>query len=162
MKLQLTKDKTIDIKLPFGGGTKSALDITGIELFAPSETDCPAVRLVHRKKAWHVAATGFVKAPGGELPMRWEDTPHQPVWEMPREFSSPHAALAVNSTMATFAQSTADAIVLEMMAGIAAQDGKAAAGDKATSDGKRRFGIKREQQAQQPQKPAAKPTPFLP
>ena len=157
MKLQLTKDKTIDIKLPFGGGTKSALDITGIELFAPSETDCPAVRLVYRKKAWHVAATGFVNAPNGELPMCWEDTPHQPVWEMPREFTSPHAALAANSTMATFAQSTADAIVLDMMAGISAQDGKTAAGDKTPSDGIRRFGIKREQQAPQQQKPAAKP-----
>ncbi len=157
MKLQLTKDKTIDINLPFGGSAKSALDITGIELFSPAEVDCPAVRLVHRKKSWHVATAGFVKAPNGELPMRWEDTPHQPIWEMPHEFTSPHAALAVNSTMATFAQSTADAIVLDMMAGISAQDSKTVAGDKTSSDGKRRFGIKREQQAQQPQKPSAKP-----
>ena len=87
--------------------------------------------------------------------MRWEDTPHQPVWEMPHEFTSPHAALAVNSPMATFAQSTADAVVQDMMAGLAAQDEKSTTGDKSQSDGKRRFGIKREQSSLPAKKPSA-------
>ena len=133
--MQLTKDKTIEIKFP-SGGTKSVRDITGIELFATGETECPTIRLVYKKKAWHIAASGFTKPPNGELPMRWEDTPHQPVWEMPHEFTSPHAALAVNSPMATFAQSTADAVVQDMMAGLAAQDEKSTTGDKSQSDGK--------------------------
>ena len=150
MKLQLTKDKTIEIKLPSGGGSKSARDITGVELFAPGETECPAIRLIRKRKGWHVAATGFVKPPEGELPMRWEDTPHQPTWEMPREFLSPHAAIVVNSPMATFTQSTADAVVQDMTAGLASQDIKAAS-DK-PADGKKRFGIKRDQSVSQPQK----------
>ena len=157
MKLQLTKDKTIEIKFPSGGGARSAADITGIELFAPGETDCPAVRLIRKKKGWHIAATGFVKPPDGELPMRWEDTPHQPIWEMPREFTSPHAALAANSPMATFAQSTADAVVQDMMSGLPAQDIKSALSEKTSLDGKKRFGIKRDQPAAQPQKPATTP-----
>ena len=157
MKLQLTKDKTIEIKFPSGGGAKSAGDITGIELFAPGETGCPAVRLIRKKKGWHIAATGFVKPPNGELPMRWEDTPHQPIWEMPREFTSPHAALAANSPMATFAQSTADAVVQDMMSGLPAQDIKSALSEKTSLDGKKRFGIKRDQPAAQPQKPATTP-----
>ena len=157
MKLQLTKDKTIEIKFPSGGGAKSAGDITGIELFAPGETGCPAVRLIRKKKGWHIAATGFVKPPDGELPMRWEDTPHQPIWEMPREFTSPHAALAANSPMATFAQSTADAVVQDMMSGLPAQDIKSALSEKTSLDGKKRFGIKRDQPAAQPQKPATTP-----
>ena len=154
--MQLTKDKTIEIKFP-SGGAKSVSDITGIEMFAPGETECPAVRLVRRRKAWNIAATGFVKVPDGELPVRWEDTPHQPSWEMPREFFSPHAAIAVNSPMATFAQSTSDAIVQDMMAGLAAQDIKTAEEDKSQSAGKRRFGIKRDQSAQPAQKPTAAP-----
>ena len=157
MKLQLTKDKTIEIKFPSGGGARSAGDITGIELFAPGETGCPAVRLLRKKKGWHIAATGFVKPPDGELPMRWEDTPHQPIWEMPREFTSPHAALAANSPMATFAQSTADAVVQDMMSGLPAQDIKSALSEKTSLDGKKRFGIKRDQPAAQPQKPATTP-----
>ena len=152
--MQLTKDKTIEINLPFGDGQTSAHDITSVELFAAGETDCPTIRLIRKKKGWHVAAAGFVKPPKGELPMRWEDTPHQPTWEMPREFLSPHAALAVNSPMATFAQSTADAVVQDMMAGLTAQDINSAAGDK-PSDGKKRFGLKRENPAPKPQKATA-------
>ena len=159
MKLQLTKDKTIEIKFP-SGGAKSVSDITGVELSSPREGECPAIRLVHRKKAWHVAASGFVKPPDGELPMRWEDTPHQPTWEFPRDFASPHAALAINSPMATFAQSTADAVIQDMTTGLAAQqDDRLPGGDKSSSDGKRRFGIKREQSTQPAPKPAAKQEP---
>ena len=157
MKLQLTKDKTIEIKFPSGGGAKSAGDITGIELFAPGETGCPAVRLIRKKKGWHIAATGIIKSPARDLPIPSEDTPHQPIWEMPREFTSPHAALAANSPMATFAQSTADAVVQDMMSGLPAQDIKSALSEKTSLDGKKRFGIKRDQPAAQPQKPATTP-----
>ena len=152
MKLQLTKDKTIEINLPglSGGGAKSASDITGVEMFSPYFESCPAVRLVYRKKAWHIAAAAMLAGPKGELPERWEDTPHQPVWELPREFVSPHAALAVNSAMGSFSQSTSDAILQEMASGLAAAE---AAAEASADPGARRFGIKRAAA------PAAKPTP---
>lgn len=142
VKLQLTKDKTIEINLPgfSGGGAKSANDITGVEMFSPYLEACPAVRLVYRKKAWHLTAAAMLGGPKGELPERWEDTPHQPVWELPREFVSPHAALAVNSAMGSFSQSTADAILQEMASGLAAAESAASA---SADPGSRRFGIKR-------------------
>ncbi len=154
VKLQLTKDKTIDISLP-SGGAKSVSDITGVELFPPDSGDFPAVRLVYRKKAWHVAAAGTVKAPNGELPTRWEDTPHQPTWELPRAFQSPRAALAVNSEMGSFSQTTADAVVQEMMTSGQTASPQPAA-EKSSPDGKRRFGVRRDASApkQEPAKSA--------
>ena len=142
MKLQLTKDTTIDVNIPglSGGGAKSARDITGVEMFSPDNAACPAVRLVYRKKAWHLAAAAMVEGPKGELPECWEDTPHQPAWELPHEFLSPHAALAVNSAMGSFSQSTPDAVLQEMASGLVATQAPAEA---AADPGKRRFGLKR-------------------
>ena len=67
VKLQLTKTKTIEINFPGGGRSKSAVDITGIEMFSPDCQGCPAVRIVNRKKAWHLVAADVVKDPNGEL-----------------------------------------------------------------------------------------------
>ena len=49
VKLQLTKDKTVEIRLPGGGGSKSATDIAGVEMFSPDCDGCPAVRLIKKK-----------------------------------------------------------------------------------------------------------------
>ncbi|MBR1922082.1 MAG: hypothetical protein IJ829_08840 [Kiritimatiellae bacterium] len=139
----MTKTKTIEFALP-GGGAKSASDIVGVELFAPGFDDCAAVRLAYRKKAWHLVAAGAVKGPKGELPERWEDTPHQPTWELPHDYTSPHAALAVHSPMGQFSQSTPDAVVQEMMNGLGALP---TPGSPARESGKKRFGIRRDASA---------------
>ncbi len=142
VKLQLTKTKTIEFSLPSRSGNKSATDITGVEMFSPDYEGCRAVRLVYRKKAWHIVAADLITAPNGVLPERWEDTPHQPTWELPRAFQSPHAALAVNSAMSTFSQSTADAIVQDMMSGL---DSSAISNTAPQADtGKKRFALKKE------------------
>ena len=159
VKLQLTKDKTVEIRLPGGGGSNSATDIAGVEMFSPDCDGCPAVRLIKKKKAWHLVAADVVKDPNGTLPSCWEETPHQPVWELPRAFQAPHAALAVNSSMGTFSQSTADAIVQDMMSGL-----DAAKAAPAASSGSKKFGIKRESQPAAPRTatksdaPARRPT----
>lgn len=140
MKLQLTKDKTIEVNIPgLGGGGKgkSSTDIVGVELFSSCEDGCPAVRLLRKKNSWRLAAFGYAKPPEGDLPERWEDTPHQPVWEMPREFQAPSAAIAVNSDMSSFGQASAEAIVQEMVHGPVHTEG--AAQEPAA---KKRFGIK--------------------
>lgn len=156
MKIQLTKDKAIDISIPgLGGGGKgkvSKADLVGVELFLDDEEGCPAVRLIRRKNAWHLAAFGYVKAPDGELPQRWEDTPKQPTWELPREFQAPVAAIAVNSDMGSFGQASADAIVQEMIHGTVHTDAPAS-----SDSGKKRFGIKRAPGASAPK--AADPQP---
>lgn len=92
--------------------------MTGVELFSDESRGAPAVRLMRKKDGWHIAAAGFVPPPNGDLPQCWEDTPHQPVWEMPRDFQSPSAAIAVNSSMSSFGQASAEAIVKEMAQGI--------------------------------------------
>ena len=161
MKLQLTKTKTIEIKFPSGGGgaRNSASDITGIEfpLTVGTEGKCPAVRLTFKKKKWHVTAAEFISTPDGDMPERWEDTPKQPRWELPGHFLSPHAAIAVNSTMSSFSQGTADAIVQEMSRGIVATDTPALP-DKSAS---KRFGIRRDH-APAPVPAAEKPAQSAP
>lgn len=144
MKIQLTKDKAIELNIPGlggggGAGKKSKADITGVELFSGCEEGCPALRLIRKKNVWHLAAFGHVKAPDGEMPERWEDTPKQPHWELPHEFQSPGAAIAVNSTMGFFGQASADAIIQEMIHGPVQTEAPAAAADPS----KKRFGIKR-------------------
>ena len=59
-----------------------------------------------------------MQPPEGELPIRWESVSHQPVWKLPKEFQAPTAALAVNSTMSSFGQASAEAILKEMAQGL--------------------------------------------
>jgi len=117
--------------------------MTGVELFSAGAEGCRAVRIVYKKKVWHLSAADVIKAPNGELPTCWEDTPHQPTWDMPHAFQAPHAAIAVNSAMGSFAQSTPDAVVQDMMAGLDAAHSAASNATKA-EPGKKRFGIKRD------------------
>ena len=116
MKLQLTKDKAIELSLPnFGGGkAKGLADVTGVDLTAGDPRGCPAVRLARKKNAIQLLAVGFVPPPDGSLPTKWEETPKQPTWSMPPEFQAPHCAIAVSSSDMFIRQTTEDAIMADL------------------------------------------------
>lgn len=120
MKIQLTKSKTIEIDLfrKAKGASRTKVDMIGVELCSGEARGAPAVRICRKKDGWHLISLGFVNPPDGELPTRWEDVPHQPVWELPRDFQAPSAALAINSTMSSFGQASAEAILREMAQGV--------------------------------------------
>lgn len=123
VKIQLTKTKTIEIGFPSRakGGKRSKIDMVGVELCSGERRGAPAVRVARKKDGWHLAAAGFVPPPNGELPTKWEDVTHQPVWELPREFQAPSAAIAVESEMSSFGQASPEAIIREMAQGIDAR-----------------------------------------
>ena len=118
VKLQLTKNKTIEIGGKGRGAARFNADMTGVELFSGESRGAPAIRITHKKDGWHLLAAGFVPPPNGDLPQRWEDMPHQPTWELPKDYQSPSAAIAVNSEMSSFGQASAEAIVREMAQGL--------------------------------------------
>ena len=144
MKLQLTKTKTIELSFGKGKGdakrAKSA-DIVGVELFSGDARGVPAVRVMRKKSIWHISAAGFVKEPAGELPVKWEDVSHRSTWELPAAFQAPHAAIAANSNMALFSQSTADTIQQDIARGIPAGEATAPA-----DPGKKRLSLRRGEQ----------------
>jgi len=147
VKVQLTKDRTIDVSLPFGGKKGRKTDVTGVELYSLEPDGCPAVRVYQKRGEWRVGAAGFVPSPAGAMPECWDDIAKQPSWELPRQFQAPGAAIAVNSPDALFGQASPDAIVQEMIAGLRAP----AASHSAPSDaGKKRLGIKRAPSAAKP------------
>lgn len=146
VKLQLTKSKSVEIALPAllggksgGDRTSGRKDLTGVELFGRAVRGWPAVRLYRKKGAWHLGAAGYVQPVDGELPVQWEDVSKQPTWSLPRDFQAPDAALAANTTMGVFGQSSPEAILLEMANGIGPADTAAAA----PAAEKKRFGLKR-------------------
>ena len=140
MKIQLTKTKTIELNIGGKGGVKrSRVDLTGAELFSGDAGGCPAVRISRKRDQWILNAVGRIPAPDGELPERWEDTPRQPLWELPHEFQAPGAALAVHSAAGSFGQASADAIIQEMMHGGSATEPAALPSES----GRRRLGLKR-------------------
>ncbi|MBO7683581.1 MAG: hypothetical protein J6T51_02520 [Kiritimatiellae bacterium] len=160
MKLQLTKTKTIELSLGKrgGGGRSTAFDVVGVELFGGDGRGVPAVRLAYRKSEWRLMAADFLKGPSGELPEKWEEVSHRSTWELPSAFQAPHAAIAVNSRQAIFSQATPDTVVQDMMHGIPTGGEEAAA-----APGKRKFGIRRNEQPQPQAKPAdAKSAPKFP
>ena len=117
MKLQLTKTKTIEIDFSrFGGGRKALSDVTGVVLNTGDARGCPAVRLVHKKSGWHVAAAGFVSAPVDSFPTSWEEANKaQVTWSLPVPFQAPNAALAVQSPNMFTRQTTADALTTDLV-----------------------------------------------
>ena len=148
MKMQLSKTETSEGR---GRAKRSAsVDLTAAELFSGEPRGCPAIRLCRRKEAWAVQAVGFVSPPEGELPTRWEDMPHQPRWELPPEFQSPHAALVVNSPLAAFAQATADTIAQDMARGLPAE-----MESRTSVQSKRRIGLRRPEAAKKQEPPAS-------
>lgn len=159
MKIQLTRDKTIELHFPGGGGgaAKSKADLVGVELFSDDPRGCPAVRLYRKKNAWRLGAAAFVKAPGGNLPESWDEMPRQPSWDLPRDFQAPSAALAVNSPQGSFGQASSEAIVQEMMHGTALVNAPTPAA--AAEPGKRRLGLKHANAPAPAPKPAAPAAP---
>ena len=112
MKLQLTKTKTITI----GEGRRALLDVTGVALNTGDARGCPAVRLVHRKNGWSVAAAGFVPSPVDALPESWEDANKaQTPWSLPAAFQAPNAALAVLSPNMFTRQTTPDVLTADLV-----------------------------------------------
>ena len=117
MKLQLTKTKTVEIDFSrLGGGRKSLSDVTGVVLNDSDARGCPAVRLVHKKGGWHVAAAGFVPSPLESLPESWDEAnKSQMSWSLPQAFQAPSAAFAVNSSHAFTRQTTPDALTVDLV-----------------------------------------------
>ena len=142
MKLQLTKDKTIDIKMPWekstGGGSSARgaglSDVTGVLLESGDPRGCPAVRLQRRKGAFHLAAVDFVPPPAGTFPSSWEESKFQPDWSLPPAFQAPQAALAILSPDLFIRQTTVEALT-----------GDASSAPSATS-AKKKLGVRRNPQ----------------
>lgn len=124
MKLQLTKDKTIEIHFPVkGGGSKGLSDVVGVEFNSGDPRGCPAVRLTRKRGVWCVTAAGFVPPPDGVLPTSWEEVSKQPTWALPVEFQAPYAALAVTSPGMLVRQTSPDAL-FQNLGGTAAGNGE--------------------------------------
>ena len=123
MQIQLTKNKTIDISLPFGGGggggggssRRGPSDVVGVELRSGDPRGCPAIRLLRKKGKLHIYAAGFVKPPEGDIPSSWEELSHQSTWSMPVDFQAPGAAIAVSTADAFLRQTTPDALTANSM-----------------------------------------------
>jgi len=163
MKLQLTKDKAIDIRMPWEKTSATAsssplmagpAEMTGVALFEGDARGCPAVRLLRKKDGIHVIAAGFVPPPSADLPASWEEAKKDVTWQVPAAFQAPQAALAVTSPGMLVAQTTLEALTAA-----------APSGDAAKSPAKKKLGIKRNTE----EKPAAPapakleaPVPFTP
>ncbi len=124
MQIQLTKDKSINVNIPFldgggaGGGAKrrqGPSDLVGVDLRFDDPRGCPAVRLVRKKDKLHVLAAGFVPPPDGEIPSSWEELPKQPTWTLPADFQSAAAAIAASSADMFLRQTTPDALTANSM-----------------------------------------------
>lgn len=112
MKLQLTKTKTITI----GEGRRALSDVTGVVLNTDDARGCPAVRLVHKKSGWSVAAAGFVPSPVDALPASWDEANKaQTPWSLPAAFQAPNAALAVLSPNMFTRQTTPDVLTADLV-----------------------------------------------
>jgi len=164
MKLQLTKDKTIDVKMPWEkakGSSSSAqhgvavTDLTGVLLESGDPRGCPAVRLQWRKGTFHIVAAGFVPPPAGTLPTSWEDSKFRPDWSLPSAFQAPQAALAVLSPDLFIRQTTVEALTGD------------AASTSSTASAKKKLGVRRNPQPLPEKEKAASakveaPQPFVP
>lgn len=124
MQIQLTKDKSINVNIPFldgggaGGGAKrrqGPSDLVGVDLRFDDPRGCPAVRLVRKKDKLHVLAVGFVPPPDGDIPSSWEELPKQPTWTLPADFQSTAAAIAASSADMFLRQTTPDALTANSM-----------------------------------------------
>ena len=166
MKLQLTKDKTIDVKMPWeksaaGGsfGRRGPSDVTGVFWDPADPRGCPAVRLQRRKGTVQIVAAGFVPPPDGKMPSSWDDLHDQAKWSLPHPFQAPQAALAVSSPDMFVRQTTVDALLA---------DEQSQSSSAAAAPAKKKLGVRRnadpppsekEKKAGQPIKA---PDPYVP
>ncbi len=166
MKLQLTRDKTIDVKMPWerssaGGsfGRRGPSDVTGVFWDEADARGCPAVRLQRHKGVYQIVAAGFVPPPDGKLPTSWDELrDQQSKWSLPHAFQAPQAALAVCSPDMFIRQTTVDALMADEQTQTPAAR---------TSPAKKKLGVRRSAEpAPPPEKPAGKamdtPVPFVP
>ena len=165
MKLQLTKDKTIDVRMPWeksaaggGLGRRGPSDVTGVFLDAGDSRGCPAVRLQRKKGEIHVAAAGFVPHPDGQFPKSWDDLRDQVKWSLPHAFQSPQAALAVYSQDMFVRQTTIDALTSE----------ESVPAKSPAAPAKKKLGVRREtpppatEKEKKSSSAVAAPVPFVP
>lgn len=162
MKLQLTKDKTIDLAMPWekspaAGPTrrgKGPSEVVGILLGDDDPRGCPAVRLQRRKDGVVVKALGFLPPPGA-LPKAWEELKRETAWELAPQFQAPQAALAACSGEQFIRQTTVDALSgeLKLLSPLAATP-------------KKKLGVRRSEDTGKIEKaavmPEDKPQPFVP
>jgi hypothetical protein len=165
MKLQLTKDKTIDVKMPWeksaaGGsfGRRKPSDVTGVFLDGADPNGCPAVRLQRRKGMVQVAAVGYVPPPEGKLPTSWDDLHNQAKWSLPHAFQAPQAALAVCSPDMFIRQTTVEALMA---------DEQSHASSAADASAKKKLGVRRNSDPhpapeKKGGKPVEAPVPYVP
>ncbi len=165
MKLQLTKDKTIDVRVPWeksaaggGFGRRGPSDVTGVFLDHGDPRGCPAVRLQRKKGEIRVVAAGFVPLPDGQFPKSWDDLHNQAKWSLPHAFQSPQAALAVYSQDMFIRQTTVDALTSE----------EPAPAKSSAAPSKKKLGVRRDapQPSAEKEKKSssaiAAPVPFVP
>ena len=165
MKLQLTKDKTIDVKMPWeknAAGASSVRsgtgpgDVTGIVLGENDSRGCPAVRLQRKKGRIQIVSAGFVPPPDAPLPTSWEESRKQIHWSLPYPFQAPQAALAISSEAMFIRQTTADAM-------LAKSDSNE---QPSAAPAKKKLGLKRDAPPPPKEKNAATkvapPSPFVP
>ena len=165
MKLQLTKDKTIDVRMPWeksaaggGFGRRGPSDVTGVFLDAGDSRGCPAVRLQRKKGEIHVVAAGFVPHPDGPFPKSWDDLRDQVKWSLPHAFQSPQAALAVYSQDMFVRQTTVDALTSE----------ESVPAKSAAAPAKKKLGVRRDapppatEKERKSSSAVAAPVPFAP
>lgn len=96
----------------FSAQNQPVHDVVGLELGSGCSLGVPAVRLRKRDGKTELMAAGFLALPG-KLPQTPDDADKAVVWNLPRPFQAPHAALAITSplTFLRHASGVDDAII---------------------------------------------------
>lgn len=161
MKLQLTREKTIEVRMPWeasGQGSSSQggfQDVVGVALGGHDSRGCPAVRLRRKRGSIQVMAVGFVKPPAGALPNSWEENKVSAAWSLPVAFQAPYAALAISSKQMFVRQTTLDVI----------NAAPVAAAGETQSPGRKKLGVHRastEKKAEEDTRSKEDIKPFVP
>lgn len=137
MKLQLTKDKTVEIKLPIAKA-KGLQDIVGVDFSANDARGLPAVRLKRKKDGLHLAAAGFLVPPENPIPESWNDASKSCSWSVPVDYQAGAAAFAVETSETFLVQTTPEELQRDINSGMHKSSDAAPATEK-----RNRFAIRR-------------------